>query len=294
MDSLKAFLMGLIQGVTEFLPVSSSGHLSVFSHFFNIDTEISSLYSSMLHIGSAVAVLIFFHKTVYELFIEFTLCIKDIRKKRFTFDSKKISKTRRMLFMLIISCVPLLILLLPAGDSMILMEKLTVFSTDDSILAEGICFIVTGGVLILGALADSYHKRKRNIGVIPAILIGFAQMIAACFPGISRSGMTISTSLICGASRRNAVMYSFILSVPTILAAGFIEFIDAMKSPTYIPVFPMIVGILTSAIVGVFSISLLKLLIRKNKFKYLGIYCASLGVIVTVVGIFEALMEQGV
>lgn len=294
MDILKAFLMGLIQGVTEFLPVSSSGHLSVFSHFFNIDTEISSLYSSMLHIGSAVAIIIFFYKTIYELFIEFTLCIKDITKKRFSFDKEKTSKTRRMLFMLIISCVPLLVLLLPAGNGMILMEKLTVFSTDDSILAEGICFIVTGGVLILGALADKFHKRKRNIGIIPAVLIGFAQMIAACFPGISRSGMTISTGLICGASRRNAVMYSFILSVPTILAAGLIEFIDAMRSPTYIPVFPMIVGVLTSAIVGIFSISLLKFLIRKNKFKYLGIYCVSLGVIVTVVGIIEALMEQGV
>ena len=294
MDILKAFLMGLIQGITEFLPVSSSGHLSVFSHFFNIDTEISSLYSSMLHIGSVIAIVVFFYKTIYELFVEFTLCIKDIAKKRFSFDKEKTSKTRRMLFMMIISCVPLLVLLLPAGDSMILMEKLTVFSTDDSILAEGICFIVTGGILILGALADNYHKRKRNIGIIPAVLIGFAQMFAACFPGISRSGMTISTGLICGASRRNTVMYSFILSVPTILAAGLIEFIDAMKSPTYIPVFPMIVGVLTSAVVGFFSISLLKFLIRKNKFKYLGIYCVSLGVIVTIAGIIETLMEQGV
>ena len=294
MDILKAFLMGLIQGVTEFLPVSSSGHLSVFSHFFNIDTEISSLYSSMLHIGSAIAVVVFFHKTVYELFIEFTLCIKDISKKRFSFDAEKISKTRRMLFMLIISCLPLFVLLLPAGDGRILKDKLTAFSTDDSILAEGICFIITGSVLILGAFADKFHKRKRNIGVIPAILIGFAQMIAACFPGISRSGMTISTSLVCGASRRNAVMYSFILSVPTILAASLIEFIDALKSPTYIPVLPLIVGVFTSTIVGIFSISLLKILIRKNKFKYFGIYCASLGVIVTVIGIIEALMEQGV
>jgi len=294
MEILKALLLGIVQGITEFLPISSSGHLSVFRQLFNIETDTAGLFSAMLHIGTLVAILLMFYKPIYELFDEFILCIKDVFKGRFTFNLKKMSATRRMLFMMIISCVPLLVLLLPAGDSMILMEKLTVFSTDDSILAEGICFIVTGGILILGALADNYHKRKRNIGIIPAVLIGFAQMFAACFPGISRSGMTISTGLICGASRRNAVMYSFILSVPTILAAGLIEFIDAMKSPTYIPVFPMIVGVLTSAVVGFFSISLLKFLIRKNKFKYLGIYCVSLGVIVTIAGIIETLMEQGV
>ncbi len=294
MDVLKAFLMGLIQGLTEFLPVSSSGHLSLFSHFFNIDTDISGLYSSMLHIGSLVAILIFFYKTIYELFIEFTLYIKDITKKRFTLDFKKISKTRKMLFMLILSCVPLLILLLPAGDSKNLMEKLSVFFSDDSVLAEGICFIITGCVLIFGSVVDSLYKKKRNIGILPALLIGIAQMLSACFPGISRSGMTISTALACGVSRRNAVMYSFILSIPTVFAAGLIEFIDAMKTPTYIPVFPLIVGVFTSAVVGVFSISLLKFIIKKNKFKYFGFYCVSLGVITTIIAIVETLMSKGV
>ncbi len=291
MDILKAFLMGLIQGATEFLPVSSSGHLSLFSHFFNIDTEISSLYSAMLHIGSLVAILVFFYKTIYELFIEFTLCIKDITKKRFTFDSKKISKTRKMLFMLIISCVPLLILLIPIGDGKNIMTVFNSISGDDSVLAEGICFIITGGVLLLGSLADKFYKKRRNIGPLTAFFIGLAQMISACFPGISRSGLTISTGLLCGVSRRNAVMYSFILSIPTVFAAGVIEFIDAMKTPTYIPVFPLVVGVVTSAVVGVLSISLLKFMFKKNKFKYFGIYCVSLGVITTIIGAIEILSK---
>lgn len=291
MDILKAFLMGLIQGATEFLPVSSSGHLSLFSHFFNIDTEISSLYSAMLHIGSLVAILVFFYKTIYELFIEFTLCIKDIAKKRFTFDSKKISKTRKMLFMLIISCVPLLFLLIPIGDDRNIMEAFSSISGDESVLAEGICFIITGGVLLLGSLVDKFYKKRRNIGPLTAFFIGLAQMISACFPGISRSGLTISTGLLCGVSRRNAVMYSFILSIPTVFAAGLIEFVDAMKTPTYIPVFPLIVGVLTSAVMGVLSINLLKFMFKKNKFKYFGIYCVSLGVITTVIGIIETLSK---
>lgn len=294
MDVLKAFIMGIIQGVTEFLPVSSSGHLSLFSHFFNIDTEISGLYSSMLHIGSLIAILVFFYKTIYELFIEFTLCIKDISKKRFTFNFKKISKTRRMLFMLVLSCVPLLFLFLPAGKGQNLMERLTVFSSDDSILAEGICFVFTGLILLLGAFADKAYKKKRNISPLSAVIIGLAQLVSACFPGISRSGMTVSASLLCGVSRRNAIMYSFILSVPTVFAAGLIEFIDAMQTPTFIPVFPLIVGVLTSAVVGIFSISLLKFLFKKNKFKYFGFYCVSLGVVTTIIGIIEALVNKGV
>lgn len=294
MDILKAFIMGIIQGLTEFLPISSSGHLSLFSHFFNIDTGISGLYSSMLHIGTLIAILIYFYKTIYELFVEFVLCIKDVFKKRFTFKFSEMSTTRRMLFMFVFSCIPLLFLLIPVNTEENVMEALTVFSSDEKILAEGICFIVTGVVLLLGVLADNAHKKKRNVGPISAFLIGISQAVAACFPGISRSGMTISTGLVCGVSRRNMVVYSFVLSIPTIFAAGFVEFSEAIKTPTYIPVFPLVIGVITSAVVGLFSIGLLKFLLKKNKFKYFGIYCVSLGVITTVIGIVEALMKQGV
>ncbi len=294
MDILKAFIMGLIQGLTEFLPVSSSGHLSLFSHFFGIDTEISGLYSSMLHIGSLIAILVFFYKTIYELFIEFTLCIKDISKKRFTFNPKKISKTRRMLFMFVISCLPLFFLFLPAKNGGTVIDAVEIFSSDDSVLIEGICFIITGAFLLLGVVTDKLHKKKKNIGPVAALLIGVAQTVAACFPGISRSGTTISTGLICGASKKNMIMYSFILSIPTIFAAGLIEFVDAMKTPTFIPVLPLIVGVVTSAIVGVLSIGLLRFLLKKNKFKYFGYYCVALGVVTTIIGIVETLMNKGV
>jgi len=293
-DIFKAFIMGVIQGLTEFLPVSSSGHLSLFSNFFGIDTEISGLYSSMLHIGSLIAILVFFYKTIYELFIEFTLCIKDISKKRFTFNSKKISKTRKMLFMFIISCLPLFFLFLPVKDGGNIIDSVEVFSSDNSVLVEGICFIITGVLLLLGVFVDNSRKKKRNIGPLTAFLIGVAQTISACFPGISRSGTTISTGLVCGVSKKNMIMYSFILSIPTIFAAALIEFIDAMKTPTFIPVLPLIVGVVTSAVVGIFSIGILRFLLKKNKFKYFGYYCVSLGVITTIIGIVETLMNKGV
>ncbi len=294
MDLLTAFILGLIQGVTEFLPVSSRGHFSLISHFFGVDTEISGLVSSMLHIGTLVAILVFFYKTIYELFIEFTSCIKDIKEKRFSLDFKTMSKTRKMLFMFMISCLPLLLLFIPVGDGLFLKDKAGVFLSDGSILAEGICFLITGGLLLLGAFADKNIKKKRNISPVTAILIGISQLVAACFPGISRSGATISTGLVCGVSRKNMIMYSFILSIPTILAASVIEFSDAMKTPAFIPVLPLIVGVVTAMVTGFLSISLFKFLLKKNKFKYFGFYCIIIGVITVVIGVIEFFVSQGV
>ena len=111
-EILEALFLGIIQGVTEFLPISSSGHMSIFRHFTGMELEGAGLFSAMLHMGTLVAIFVVFYKPIYELFIEFTLCIKDISKKRFTFNPKKISKTRKMLFMFVISCVPLFFLFL--------------------------------------------------------------------------------------------------------------------------------------------------------------------------------------
>lgn len=287
MEVLKALLLGIIQGVSEFLPISSSGHLSLFRHFLNIETDTAGLFSAMLHIGTLVAILLMFYKPVYELFEEFFLCIKDVFKGEFTFNLKKMSATRRMLFMFVISCVPLLLLLIPTGKDSNLMDSVDVFSSDDSLLAEGICFMVTGFLLILGTTLNNNFKNKKNVSPLSALAIGVAQFFAACFPGISRSGSTISTALACGVSKKNAVRYSFILSIPAVLASGLVEFKDAMESDVIIPVFPLVVGVVASAIVGVFSIKLLQIMIKKDLFKYFGYYCLALGFIVTIISAIE-------
>ena len=102
MEILKALLLGIVQGITEFLPISSSGHLSVFRQLFNVQTDTAGLFSAMLHIGTLVAILLMFYKPIYELFEEFILCFKDIFSGKFTFNLNKMSATRRMLF--IASC----------------------------------------------------------------------------------------------------------------------------------------------------------------------------------------------
>ena len=283
MEIVKALILGVVQGITEFLPISSSGHLSVFRQLFNIETDTAGLFSAMLHIGTLIAILLMFYKPIYELVEELGLCIKDIIKGKFTFDLKKMSATRRMLFMFVISCVPLLLLLVPTGKDTNLMDTVGVFSADDSVLAEGICFMFTGFLLILGTTLNANFKKKKNITPFSALLIGVAQLFAACFPGISRSGSTISAGLCCGISKKNMIRYSFILCIPAVLASGLVEFKDAMEADVIVPVFPLVIGVLTSAVVGVFAIKLLQILMKKDLFRYFGYYCLALGFITTII-----------
>lgn len=286
-DMIKAILLGIVQGVTEFLPVSSSGHLSVFSHFFGIGGEVSGLFSSMLHIGTLTAIFVVFYRDIYELFMEFCRCIRDIFKGKFSL--KKMNPTRRLLMMFILSCLPLLLLLLPVGNGLRLKDVETALSTDNSILAEGICFAITGFFLLLGSAVTENAQKFRRIGPLAAVLIGVAQAIAACFPGISRSGSTISTGLCLRIPKQTMVKYSFILSIPAVVAAALMDLKDALHSGAAVSVAPIAAGVVTAAIVGLFAIRLLQFLLKKNKFKYFGYYCLILGAVVTIIGIFEAL-----
>lgn len=290
-ELLHALLLGIIQGLTEFLPISSSGHMSLFRHFTGMDPEGAGLFSAMLHIGTLIAVFIVFYKPIYELFCEFFLCIKDIFTGKFSFKLKNMSTTRRMLMMFIISCVPLLLLLIPVGNGKNLMDAVGVFGSDDSIKAEGLCFMVTGFLLLLGTYISDKTVRFKKVSPLSAVLIGIAQFFAACFPGISRSGSTVSAALCCKISKKNAVRYSFILSIPAVLASGLVEFKDAMESTEIIPVSSLLVGVTASAVVGVLSINLLKMLVKKDRFKYFGYYCLVLGFVVTVIGAAEVFIK---
>lgn len=290
-EILEALLLGVVQGVTEFLPISSSGHMSLFRHFTGMNPEGAGLFSAMLHMGTLVAILIVFYKPIYELFIEFFACIKDIFSKKFTFKLKEMSVTRRMLFMFIISCVPLLFLLIPVGNGNNLMDVVGTFGSDNSIKAEGICFMFTGFILLLGNSISESTKRHRKVTPFSAAMIGVAQFFAACFPGISRSGSTISTAMCCRISKKSAVRYSFILSVPAVIASALVEFKDAMESTEIIPVIPLIVGVISSAVVGIFAIKLLQVIINKNLFKYFGLYCTALGFIVCIIGAVEVFIK---
>lgn len=280
MSILKAIILGIVQGVTEFLPISSSGHLSLFQHFLNVSDDTSLLFSVLLHMGTLIAVFVVYYKTIWELVLAAIELIKKIFTGKFKF--KQLKGTERMLVMFFFSCVPLLLLLIPIGGGRNIMDALSVFSEDDSILVEGICFLFTGALLLISTVIAKRGNLRPAVNTTDAIAIGVAQMLAAGFPGISRSGSTISTGMICGVSKEYMVRYSFILGIPAILAANAVELKDAVKFEQTVEILPIIIGVITAAVVGVACIKLLEWIMKKDLFKYFGYYCLVLGVVTIV------------
>ena len=265
MEILKAILLGFLQGVTEFLPISSSGHLSVFQHFFgNVGGTSSLLFTVLLHMGTLIAVFVVYYKTIWGLIVEFFSTIKDIFTGKFKWS--EMNENRRMLFMFVISCVPLLFLLIPVGGDRRIMDVLGGLADDNDILVEGVCFLFTAALLLVGSWRAKKVKARPQIGAKSALAVGVAQAFAAGFPGISRSGSTISTGMICGVSKEYMVRYSFILGIPAILAANVMEIKDAVALGEQIDILPVIIGVVTAAVVGFAAIKALEWLVKIDKF----------------------------
>lgn len=280
MSIIKAIILGAVQGITEFLPISSSGHLALFQHFLGVGGEGSLLFSVLLHLGTLIAVFVVFHKTIFELVVDFFGLIKDIFTGKFKF--KELEGKKKMLVMFVFSCIPLLLLLIPVGNDMKLMDLLGGFSEDDSILLEGFMFLITGCLLLTSTYISKKKTLTREVDTKDAFAVGLAQAFAAGFPGISRSGSTISTGMICGVSKQNMVEYSFILGIPAILVANVVELKDAVEMNAQFELIPTIIGVAVAAIVGVACIKLLQWILKKDMWKYFGIYCLILGVVTIV------------
>ena len=276
MSIIKAIILGIVQGITEFLPISSSGHLSLFQHFLNVDGEGALLFSVLLHLGTLIAVFIVFYKTIFELIIDAFGLVKDIFTGKFKF--KQLRGKKKMLVMFVFSCIPLLLLLIPVGNNMKLMDVLGGLSEDDSILVEGFCFLFTGLLLLSSTYISKKKTLNREVNTLDAFAVGLAQVLAAGFPGISRSGSTISTGMICGVSKENMVEYSFILGIPAIIVANAVELKDAVEPGAQLELLPTIIGVLVAAVVGVACIKLLQLILKKDMWKYFGFYCLIIGV----------------
>ncbi len=280
MSILSAILQAIIQGITEFLPVSSSGHLSLYQHFTGNSGEGALMFSALLHLGTLAAVCTVFYKQIWELIKEFCLMVKDIFTGNFSI--KDASPQRRVVFMYIISTAMLIPFVIFKG----VFEG---FAEDGSILMEGICFLYTAAILFMADRTSKGSKRAVDMKYKDAATIGFFQGIAL-LPGVSRSGSTISAGLFCGLTREAAVSYSFILGIPAILGGCLIEVKDGIAQEADIGVLPCIIGFVVAAIVGFLAIKLVQMLIKSDKFKVFWIYLGILGVVVIIIAIIEAIL----
>lgn len=278
MSYLSAVIQGLIQGFTEFLPVSSSGHLSLYQYFTGTSSEGSLLFSVMLHFGTLLAVLIAFRETVWQLVIEFFSIFTDL------FTGKLFrgypSPHRRMLYFLMLSCVPLLVV-------PFIQDAIEGFSTDNSIIAEGCFFLVTALLLTMADRCFKGIKTARSMTTGDSVAVGVAQLFAT-LPGISRSGSTVSVGLLMGLDRSFAVTYSFILGMPAILAAGLLDLKDVVEMGELgVPLFPALLGMAVAAVSGLLSIRLVRMLVKTDRFGIFAWYTLILGLLVLGVGIYE-------
>lgn len=278
MTALESIVQGIIQGLTEFLPVSSSGHISLYQHFTGNSGEGALLFSAVLHLGTLVAVFIAFRTTIWALIKEMFSLIGDVFTGKFKW--KGMNPERRMILMLIIS----LLMLIPFYIFKDYFEKV---AEDSDIIIEGICFLYTSLILFMSDRCVKGSKNYGDVTVKNAVTVGVFQGIAL-LPGVSRSGSTISSGLFCGFKRETAVQYSFILGIPAILGGCLLQIKDATEQNmmTFEPV-NFILGFIVSAVVGICAIKMVNWLVKSDKFKIFAIYTLILGIAVIGIGIFE-------
>ena len=226
----EALLMGLIQGLTEFLPVSSSGHLAIFQNIFKLNTQTGLLFDVMLHVGTLAAVIIVFWRDIYKLVIEGIGILADVCRNSYRFFKNLFSKGekvkyrkvvrssyRKFVMLVIVSTIPTGIIGFMAKD---LVEL-----AGTTLIVPGICLLITAVLLLIADDAKEGEKRPKTATYSNAFAIGIVQGIAT-FPGISRSGATITACLFSGFEKKFAVKYSFIMSIPAIIGAAILELKD--------------------------------------------------------------------
>ena len=268
MTYLFSVLMGVLQGVAEFLPISSSGHLALFQHLFGVENyeETQMFFTVLLHLGTLISVCVYYWRDVIDMIREFFLGIRDLTVRRG--GGAPPPPTRRLVMMIIVATLPLFAILPVKGLVEDAMSNVTFVS---------VALLATGFILFFSDRMARGRKNARNATVADALLVGCAQAVGT-LPGISRSGITISAGLLRGFDRTFAVRFSFLMSLPAVLGANILRLKDALEAGVDLEMLPIyLVGMVVSGVVGYFAIRLVNLLADKGKFGNFAYYCWVVG-----------------
>ena len=269
MNVFSSFLLGLVQGVAEFLPISSSGHLAIAQNLLHIDAEVPEFFDVLLHLGTLGAVFVAYWQDIKDMIAEFFRGIGDLAHRS---TPKPLPPARRLILLIILGTLPLFAVL-PIKDK--------VLGLSNNMLFIGGALGVTGFLLFARDRVKKGRKNERTASLLDAVAVGVGQAIATV-PGISRSGMTITSGCFVGFERKFAVRFSFLLSIPAVLGANILTLKDAIQENSIIvsdiPVY--LVGVAVAAVVGYICIRLLKMIADKGKFGWFAYYCWAVGLIV--------------
>ena len=264
-----AVLLGLVQGLTEFLPVSSSGHLVLAQTIFGDGIETNyMLFNVLLHFGTLLSVVVAFWSDIKELFLEFFAWIKD----GFRINGHPY---RRFIIMLLITILPMFA---------ILPVKSFLEEAMGSTLIVGIMLLVTAALLLFSERGAHGRKTERDATWLDALIVGIMQCFAV-LPGLSRSGTTMVGGLLRGFSREFAVRFAFIMSLPVILGANILEVGDAIAATPAVPtpVYIYVIGVLVALVSGLAAIKMVKFVAKRGNFRPFVVYCTLIGIVTIVV-----------
>ncbi|HAZ03414.1 MAG: UDP-diphosphatase [Bacteroidetes bacterium GWF2_42_66] len=255
MNSLQAFLLGIIQGLTEFLPVSSSGHLEIGNYLFGVNAHSNLIFAVAVHGATVLSTIVVFRKDIWAL-------LKGLFKFQWNEETRYIAK-------ILFSSVPVVIVGL-------LFQKEIASLFDSDILFVGAMLLVTATILSFTYFAKSGDK---SISFRDALIIGLAQTVAI-LPGVSRSGSTIATGLLLGNKRESVARFSFLMVLIPIIGANILDIMNGeMSSNDSIGFLPLLVGFIAAFVSGLLACKWMIGIVKKGKLIYFAIYCLIVGLI---------------
>lgn len=277
MSILSAVLLGLVQGVAEFLPISSSGHLAIAEHLLNMKGagDVPEFFDVLLHLGTLVAVFIAYWGDIREMIVEFFAGIGDLARHS---TPNPVPPARRLILMIVVGTLPLF--------AMVPFRRFFTGLGDNMYFIGG-ALIFTGLLLFLSDRTRRGRKTEKTAIMLDALLVGIGQAVALC-PGVSRSGMTITTGCFAGFERKFAVRFAFLLSIPAVLGANILTLKDALDAGidfSSVPVY--LIGVAVAAVSGYACIRLLRYVADKGRFGAFAYYCWAAGALTLVLTVVQ-------
>lgn len=272
-----AILLGIVQGVAEFLPISSSGHLAILQNLFDLSAgEDHMFFDVLLHLGTLISICVCYWGDIVAMVREVFIVLRGGRRADGTLVQGNLGAAR--LFMMIVVGTLPLFLVLPINDKVEELYYITPFI--------GVALLLTGCMLFVSDKMTPGTRTERNMRFRDALVVGLCQCVAT-IPGLSRSGTTITAGIATGLNRRFAMKYSFLLSLPAVLGANLLSFIKAIGEETVdaslIPAY--LLGMLAAMLSGIAAISLMKLIAKKSKFGWFAYYCWGAGILTIILSL---------